>query len=141
MRHALKEYGCDEICHFETEVNTLQILGDKDWEGRCYKLGLKSLKDQPFTGADLEKKKLVQTEPDSSVKVSVIYHFPGAYDINRIVDYPGESEFGGHIGYGMGNGHGGLFVFDDAKMKGARASILGNGAFSVENVRSCAEHG
>merc|ERR1719424_228782 len=138
MQHALREYNAEEICTFETEVNSLQIVGDKDWEGRCYKLGLKNLKDKPFTGSDLAATKLVQSStPDATTKVSVIYHFPGAYDINRIVDYPGESEFGGHIGYGMGNGHGGLFVFDDAKMKGARASILGNGAFSVENVRSC----
>lgn len=128
MQYALDEYKCTDIAHFETEVDALEIVGDPVGS-RFYKLGVKSLKTVP--------------DPYTTIKASIIYHFPGAYDVNRIIDYPGESEFGGQIGYGMGNGQGGLFVWDGQKypMKGARAAILGNGAFSVENVRSCAEQG
>jgi hypothetical protein len=129
MRYAFKEYNVQDFVHFQTEVASLEINGDPEWEGRSYKLGVKSLKDPP--------------EADMSVKVSVVAHFPGAYDITRIVDYPGEEEFtkaGGQIGYGMGNGQGGEFLFHQ-NMVGGRVAILGNGAFAVENVRSCMEEG
>jgi len=125
MQFAVKEYGLEDKCKHDTDVAQLQIIGAEDSHDRYYKLTLKSTKGGG----------------NKFLPVSVIYHFPGAYDINRIVDYPGEKEFGGQIGYGMGNGQGGLFVWDDDRMKGARAAILGNGAFAVENVRSCAEHG
>jgi len=78
---------------------------------------------------------------DNEFLCSLIYHLPGAYDVNRLVHYPGEKDFGGQIGYGMGNGQGGQFVWDDGRMQGSRAAILGNGAFAVENVRSCCENG
>ena len=66
------------------------------------------------------------TAIDEDFKASVIFHFPGAYDLNRIVNYPGEDKFGGQIGYGMGSGHGGLFVFDK-DMKGKRAAVRATG--------------
>jgi len=127
MRYALKEYNMADCSHFLSDVTGLKIVGDPDDEKRYYDLTVKSLATPP--------------KPEYTIKASVVLHFPGAYDINRIIDYPGESEFGGQIGYGMGNGQGGLFVWDDGCMRGKRAAVLGNGAFSVENVRSCAEYG
>jgi len=130
MRHAIGEYGFTKHCHFESDVTSLKIVGEPDDENRYYELGITPLggssANQPWT-----------------MKASVIYHFPGAYDVTRLIDYPGEDSFikaGGQIGYGMGNGQGGQFVWDDGRMKDSRAVILGNGAFAVENVRSCVEN-
>merc|ERR1719195_932962 len=128
MNHAIQEYGLTDHCKFENDVTGLQIVGAEESHDRFYKLTLKPV------GSKAGGQTMY-------FNCSVIYHFPGAYDINRIVNYPGESEFGGQIGYGMGNGQGGLFVWDDGRMKGSRAAILGNGAFAVENIRSCAEYG
>lgn len=130
MHYAVSEYNFSHLCHWESEVSSLQIVGSPDSEDRYYELGVRSLK--PGAGPSEEK-----------FKASVIYHFPGAYDVSRIINYPGEEEFkasGGQIGYGMGNGQGGAFVWDDGRMPGSRVAILGNGAFAVENVRSCVEN-
>lgn len=119
-------------------VETLKIVGDPESSRRYYELGVADLKNVDLKN-ELHNGKTLK--PDSTHKASIIYHLPGAYDLNRIVDYPGEAEFDGQIGYGMGSGHGGLFCWDDGRMRGAACAILGNGAFSVENVRSCAEQG
>jgi hypothetical protein len=52
---------------------------------------------------------------------------------NRIIEYPGEELFNGEIRYGMN---------DDTpydKLKDSTIAILGNGAFAVENARTCLE--
>uniref|UniRef100_A0A7S4S2U3 Thioesterase domain-containing protein n=1 Tax=Alexandrium monilatum TaxID=311494 RepID=A0A7S4S2U3_9DINO len=126
MHHACDEYGITKYVKFESDVVGLQIVGKEDAHERYYKLSVKEGK----------------TSSSKSYTCSVIYHYPGAYDVNRQIDYPGESNFGGKIGYGMGHDNqGGKFCWDDGNMKGARGAIVGNGAFSIENVRSCCEYG
>mmetsp|Transcript_38218 Transcript_38218/g.100991 ORF Transcript_38218/g.100991 Transcript_38218/m.100991 type:complete len:1035 (-) Transcript_38218:370-3474(-) len=128
IQYARKEYKMEELTKYETDIVGLKIVGDPEADDRYY---------------ELTTKKLGPTGTEGTCKVSVIYHFAGAYDINRIIDYPGEDTFGGQIGYGMGHKDQGctVFVWDDGRMQGSRAAILGNGAFAVENVRSCAENG
>jgi len=129
MQYACDEYGITKYVNFETDIIGLDIIGKEDEHDRYYKL----------TGKSLSKS---GGGNKTTYQVSIVYHYPGAYDINRIIDYPGESTFGGQIGYGMGHDNqGAKFCWDDGKMKHARGGIVGNGAFSIENVRSCAEHG
>jgi len=125
FRDMAQEYGVEPQIQLLTDVVDVEIVGKKDAEDRYYNLHVNSLKEggKPFTS-----------------KFSVVYHFPGAYSLNRIVEYPGEDVFGGQIGYGMGQ-RANSFVFDDDRMQGATIAILGNGAFAVENVRSCCEFG
>jgi len=124
MRHAMEEYGVAKYMHMDCDVTGLQVVGKEDAHDRYYKLTVK------------------EKSGNKTYNASIIYHYPGAYDVNRQIDYPGEDKFGGAIGYGQGHDNqGGKFTWDDGKMKGSRGAIVGNGAFSVENVRSCCEHG
>lgn len=117
--YAAEAFGVNPHVHFQSNVSKLDIVGGKDEEERHYNLTVKNLKD------------------DSAwqVPVSVMWCYPGSLTQNRIIDYPGEDEFDGDIRYGMN---------DDTpyeKLKDAQVAVLGNGAFAIENVRTCIECG
>jgi len=122
MRVACEEYGVLPNIRFQTNVAKLDVVGGKDKHERYYKLRVESLAKggKPF-----------------DAQCSVLFSYPGSMQKNRIIEYPGEEEFDGQIGYGMNDD----YVYDDARMVKARIAILGNGAFAVENVRSCVEGG
>jgi len=118
FQHFGDQYGLPSHAHFRTNVADLKIVGKKEDEGRYYSLTVDKL-DEP--GNVFESNH------------SVIYHFPGSLTKNRIIEYPGEELFDGEIRYGMN---------DDTpydKLKGSTIAILGNGAFAVENARTCLE--
>jgi len=111
-------YGCHKYVNFDNHVSTLEIVGDKDAESRYYNITAENLKE-PGT---------FKTYP-----VSCLFSYPGSLTQNRIIEYPGEDVFDGEIRYGMN---------DDTpydKLKGSTIAILGNGAFAVENARTCLE--
>jgi len=116
---AAKEYGMLDICKFKTNVAEIDIVGQKEALDRYYNLTVNKLDGgEPFQ----------QT-------CSVMYCFPGSMTRNRIIEYPGEDIFDGHIGYGMN---------DDMhyeQFTKANVAIIGNGAFAVENVRTACELG
>lgn len=118
FRHAAEAFGIMPNILFQTNVSSMEIVGDKTAESRYYMLTVDDLK---------EPGKVKQ------YKTSVIFNFPGSLTQNRIIDYPGEDIFGGEIRYGMG---------DDTpydSLKHSTIAILGNGAFAVENARTCLE--
>jgi len=60
--------------------------------------------------------------------------FPGNLTIPKRVLYKGEEVFDGDIVYGISS------EFDYGKCTGRQVSIIGSGAFAVENVRTCVEY-
>lgn len=69
------------------------------------------------------------------VNFSGVCIYPGVLIVPKRVDYKGEDIFGGQIGYGMAN------EFDYKATEGDDVAVLGFGAFCIENIRSCVEHG
>jgi len=118
FEYAAEQYGLHAYIQFRTNVAAMKIVGGEDAEERFYQLTVDSL-DKPGQ---------VRTVP-----VSLMYNYPGSLTTNRIIDYPGEDVFDGEIRYGMN---------DDTpydKLPGSNVAILGNGAFAVENARTCIE--
>eukprot|EP00413_Alexandrium_margalefii_P045970 CAMPEP_0204606980 /NCGR_PEP_ID=MMETSP0661-20131031/59420_1 /ASSEMBLY_ACC=CAM_ASM_000606 /TAXON_ID=109239 /ORGANISM="Alexandrium margalefi, Strain AMGDE01CS-322" /LENGTH=398 /DNA_ID=CAMNT_0051618347 /DNA_START=106 /DNA_END=1298 /DNA_ORIENTATION=+ len=119
FHYAAETFGMLPHIKFESNVSKMVIAGGKDDEKRTYVLTVDSL-----TGGATEE-----------VPVSVIYNYPGSLTTNRIINYPGEDLFDGEIRYGMN---------DDTPyeaLKDTNVAILGNGAFAVENARTCMECG
>uniref|UniRef100_A0A7S4T9M2 FAD/NAD(P)-binding domain-containing protein n=1 Tax=Alexandrium monilatum TaxID=311494 RepID=A0A7S4T9M2_9DINO len=59
--------------------------------------------------------------------------FPGNLTLPRQETYKGEDIFDGDIGYAMFN------EIDYQKVEGENVTIVGHGAFAVENIRTCCE--
>mmetsp|Transcript_90179 Transcript_90179/g.280760 ORF Transcript_90179/g.280760 Transcript_90179/m.280760 type:complete len:708 (-) Transcript_90179:88-2211(-) len=64
---------------------------------------------------------------------SSICMFPGNLTLPRQEVFKGEDVFDGDIGYAMFN------EIDYHKLEGENVTILGHGAFAVENIRTCCE--
>jgi len=76
-----------------------------------------------------------QKESEQTEQYSAIANYPGALTAPLRVEYKGEEFFEGDIGYGM------FSEFDYNKVNGCVPAVMGMGAFGVENVRTCLEHG
>lgn len=120
IQHAAERYGIPPHCTFKHEVRDLQVVGKLTDHDRSYKLTVEPL-----------MRKNAQFE----LTTNIVYHFPGAYFNPRIIDYPGQDEADLQIGYGMNDD----MPYD--YLEGNIAAILGNGAFAVENIRTCVEYG
>ncbi|CAE7727931.1 unnamed protein product, partial [Symbiodinium sp. CCMP2456] len=111
FQHAAEAYGVLPNFRFKTNVAKMDVIGEKEDHDRYYRLTV-----APVDGGD-----------STEVSVSSLFNYPGCMTRNRIIDYPGEDEFGGAVAYGMN---------DDCpyeELKGNNVAILGNGAFAVEN--------
>jgi len=131
FQHAAECYGVLPHCRFQTNVAKLKIEGTKIDPNRYYTLTTVPVSS---VGTDGRGEVAVSEAGQQDVPVSVIYSYPGSMTRNRVIEYPGEDIFGGYIGYGMNDGAG------YHELAGATAAILGNGAFAVENVRTCCEY-
>eukprot|EP00427_Karlodinium_veneficum_P020578 CAMPEP_0169097904 /NCGR_PEP_ID=MMETSP1015-20121227/19759_1 /TAXON_ID=342587 /ORGANISM="Karlodinium micrum, Strain CCMP2283" /LENGTH=682 /DNA_ID=CAMNT_0009158723 /DNA_START=82 /DNA_END=2127 /DNA_ORIENTATION=- len=119
LDHAMERYALYAHCSLKTDVREIKLVGKKDDMDRYYQLSVKDLK----------------TNKDREMSVQCVMHYPGAYFTPRQIIYPGEETFGGAMGYGMADD----IPYDH--IGGNRVAILGNGAFAVENIRTCMEYG
>jgi len=120
MQRAAEEYGVLPHCHFSVNVAAMEVQGAKTDNNRTYNLIVNPLK--------------VSDPSPYEFKASGIISFPGSMTGNRIVEYPGEDVFDGHIGYAMNDD----IPYDH--IPESNTAILGNGAFAVENVRTCCQY-
>jgi len=120
LQHAAERYALIPHMRFRKNVVDLVINGKLTDPNRDYTLTIQSMQ---------------KTSEMINVNTCCIFHFPCAYFTPRIIEYPGESSFDGQIGYGMNDD----IPFD--YLEGSKAAIIGNGAFGVENIRTCCEYG
>lgn len=119
FEYAADEYGVRPYVTWKSNVAAIDIIGDKNDINRYYNITVNH----------------TDKDETSETRVSVIWSFPGSMQKNRQIEYPGEETFGGHVGFGMGDQIG----YDCLEKK--NIAILGNGAFAIENVRTCCEYG
>uniref|UniRef100_A0A7S0ATV8 FAD/NAD(P)-binding domain-containing protein n=1 Tax=Pyrodinium bahamense TaxID=73915 RepID=A0A7S0ATV8_9DINO len=120
LQHAAERYGILPYIHFSCDVVQADTVGAEKDFWRSYDLSVQPLgtNQQPF-----------------HCQVSAVFQWPCAYFARRNIEYPGEENFDGQVGYGMNDD----IPFDT--LEGSRTAILGNGAFAVENIRTCCEYG
>mmetsp|Transcript_41645 Transcript_41645/g.89407 ORF Transcript_41645/g.89407 Transcript_41645/m.89407 type:complete len:625 (-) Transcript_41645:281-2155(-) len=109
-----EEFGLMPYIKLNTSVNKLNVVG-KDYASQHYELTIEHQKKE------------------SVVEVASVCLFPGNLTIPKRVVYKGESTFDGDIVYGISS------EFDYSRCTGKQVSIIGSGAFAVENVRTCVE--
>jgi len=71
---------------------------------------------------------------EEETSFSAVAMYPGALTKPIRLEFKGEDVFEGQLGYGMSQ------EFDYTKVKDQVASVIGMGAFAVENIRTCLEH-
>eukprot|EP00747_Dinoflagellata_sp_TGD_P186872 gnl/TRDRNA2_/TRDRNA2_44222_c0_seq1.p1 gnl/TRDRNA2_/TRDRNA2_44222_c0~~gnl/TRDRNA2_/TRDRNA2_44222_c0_seq1.p1 ORF type:complete len:652 (+),score=131.59 gnl/TRDRNA2_/TRDRNA2_44222_c0_seq1:93-2048(+) len=110
------KWGIHAYCRMETNCTSTSVIG-KDYWNYTYE---------------------VTHEKDGHEEVtqcSSIMFFPGNLTNPKRVEYKGEDNFDGPVVYGISSN------FDYGFCKGKKISIIGSGAFAVENVRTCVEEG
>jgi len=110
-----EEFGILPYVRLNTHVTKINVLGRED---TTYELTMNHM----------------QTGQESTMIASSVMMFPGNLTLPKKNWYKGEDEFDGDIVYGICN------AFDYGKAKGQQVSIIGSGAFAVENIRTCVEN-
>eukprot|EP00408_Alexandrium_pacificum_P016813 CAMPEP_0171188184 /NCGR_PEP_ID=MMETSP0790-20130122/17700_1 /TAXON_ID=2925 /ORGANISM="Alexandrium catenella, Strain OF101" /LENGTH=606 /DNA_ID=CAMNT_0011653257 /DNA_START=145 /DNA_END=1965 /DNA_ORIENTATION=- len=121
------EYGILPHCQMNTEVTEVKVIfNDKDapfWSPKKQHYDVVTQKTTSKTGEEVE------------VTFATVSNYPGALINPLRMEFKGEDVFEGQIGYGM------FDEFDYSHVKGCKPAVLGFGAFAVENIRTCVEHG
>lgn len=115
FKEQAEQFGIMPYCKMSTNVTKMTVIG-KDYWDQYYEL-------------NIDKK-----GEESTVNVSSIAFFPGNLTNPKRVVYKGEELFDGDIVYGISS------EYDYSVCTGKDIMIVGSGAFSVENVRTCVEH-
>eukprot|EP00930_Biecheleria_cincta_P097344 TRINITY_DN89067_c0_g1_i1.p1 TRINITY_DN89067_c0_g1~~TRINITY_DN89067_c0_g1_i1.p1 ORF type:complete len:677 (-),score=121.14 TRINITY_DN89067_c0_g1_i1:13-2043(-) len=127
-------------CHFV--VSTLPCAEEGNLEsisladGQAQELGGDNCSNQLLVDAELDyAEQLAQKVISTDTSFSTVACYPGGLVANIRMEYKGEDVFLGQIGYGMFN------EFDYTQVRDSPVVIVGMGAFAVENIRTCLEHG
>lgn len=130
QKHA-NEQGIMPYIRLETNIKGMNVLPDSSGnETSHYELTAEKME-----AGMLEYGRLVGNASSEEVAISVhsICMFPGNLTLPRQETYAGEDIFDGDIGYAMFN------EIDYHKLQGKDVTIVGHGAFAVENIRTCCE--
>lgn len=142
------EYGIMPHCHLQSNVAEMDIIGKVTDMERYYNLKVDPVrygrKDVQGGGALAHQvgggmeTRTYEGDVDRSrqryeVNVSCIAMWPGALVFPREVTYPGEADFGGPIDFAV------EMRYDYRHVRDKVVCIIGHGAFTMENIRTCLE--
>eukprot|EP00406_Dinophysis_acuminata_P001195 CAMPEP_0179212188 /NCGR_PEP_ID=MMETSP0797-20121207/962_1 /TAXON_ID=47934 /ORGANISM="Dinophysis acuminata, Strain DAEP01" /LENGTH=587 /DNA_ID=CAMNT_0020917763 /DNA_START=1 /DNA_END=1761 /DNA_ORIENTATION=- len=126
FRDSVEEYGISPHIRLQTSVVSMQLPPKSSGHAAVN------------SAADPAKCYELVTEPEggerASCSASSVLMFPGNLTLPKEELYKGEDLFGGAVGYGMFN------EFDYSRTRDQNVAIVGMGAFSIENTRTCLEH-
>lgn len=124
-----EEYGILPHVRFCTEVLNVQVAVDNgsysthDQRRQHYEIVTAPVSTDGIMGVE------------ETTHFATVSCYPGALTANIRHEYEGEDTFGGNLGYGM------FDEFNYKEVQGGAVAVMGMGAFGVENVRTCLEHG
>lgn len=148
MELVANEYDIKSHCYFKTNVANMEMIGKISDRERRYQLIvtpiLREIKTKQGGGALIHQLGGEKTKhqwagaPDPNrepfeMTVSCIAMWPGALVFPRPVHWKGEELFGGDMDYAVEK------RFDYSNVPGKVVSIVGHGAFTMENIRTCLE--
>jgi len=117
-----------------TNVKAMDVVG-KPGDADHYILTTEKLSAERLRYGKLVAAKSDDKAQEDTFAACAIAMFPGNLTLPRMETYKGEDEFDGDIGYAMFN------EIDYHKLEGQNVTIVGHGAFAVENIRTCCEFG
>mmetsp|Transcript_12349 Transcript_12349/g.28995 ORF Transcript_12349/g.28995 Transcript_12349/m.28995 type:complete len:733 (+) Transcript_12349:83-2281(+) len=133
-----EDYGVLPYCKLSTNVKSMEPCKvdrpDKPWKQfEKYKLTLEKVSEGRLQYGKFVERTDGSRADEEVLDVASIFLYPGNLTLPRQEVYKGEELFEGEIGYGMFN------EIDYRKVSGHDVTIVGHGAFAVENVRTCCE--
>jgi len=138
----VEQEGVMPYIKLNTNVKEMSVVShDRSFTGpKALQVIRYELTTENMAGGRLKYGKLVAKKdddetPEEEFHASCVCMFPGNLTLPRQETYKGEDAFGGDIGYAMFN------EIDYHKLEGLNVTIVGHGAFAVENIRTCCEFG
>uniref|UniRef100_A0A7S4WK16 Uncharacterized protein n=1 Tax=Alexandrium monilatum TaxID=311494 RepID=A0A7S4WK16_9DINO len=134
------EVGIMPYVRLNTNVKTMEVMsrgreftGPESLRIERYELTTESMEQGRLKYGKMLTATAETAGEEQTVNVCSICMFPGNLTLPRMETYKGEDAFDGDIGYAMFN------EIDYHKLEGENVTIVGHGAFAVENIRTCCE--
>jgi len=143
FQRTVEENGVMPYVKLNTNVKEMNVVShERSWTGPKalqvirYELGTEKMTESRLRYGKLVAKKAGDEETTvQELNAGAICMFPGNLTLPRQETYKGEENFEGDIGYAMFN------EVDYHLLEGLPVTIVGHGAFAVENIRTCCEFG